>query len=226
MVPHHSTDYAINCLTAQIGRDAVGLVVYGRSLKVRVCPRTYIECQASKKEKSCFFFFFLTGEELSPNTLPMSNATPRRFFFFFFFLTGEELSPNKHITHVECHPPPRFFFFFSKARALRFFTRLVHGTFLHRSGTILFTRLVHRIFLHGSGHLERFLSWWMALKQCPHKKKKKKKKRERRCCSFEQIYRTMGLISADRSNKATLLLTIPRSIKVVCNGFISSNIWN
>ena len=51
----------------------------------------------------------------------------------------------------------------------------------------------------------------------------KEKKRER-CCSFEQIYRTMGLISADRSNKATLLLTIPRSIKVVCNGFISSNI--
>jgi hypothetical protein len=32
LVPHHSTDYAINCLTAQIGRDAVGLVVYGRSL--------------------------------------------------------------------------------------------------------------------------------------------------------------------------------------------------
>ena len=35
MVPHHSTDYAINCLTAQIGRDAVGLVVYGRSLHVQ-----------------------------------------------------------------------------------------------------------------------------------------------------------------------------------------------
>lgn len=52
------------------------------------------------------------------------------------------------------------------------------------------------------------------------------KRKKERCCSFEQIYRTMGLISADRSNKATLLLTIPRSIKVVCNGFISSNIWN
>jgi hypothetical protein len=51
-----------------------------------------------------------------------------------------------------------------------------------------------------------------------------KEKKKERCCSFEQIYRTMGLISADRSNKATLLLTIPRSIKVVCNGFISSNI--
>lgn len=34
MVPHHSTDSAINCLTAQIGRDAVGLVVYGRNSKV------------------------------------------------------------------------------------------------------------------------------------------------------------------------------------------------
>jgi hypothetical protein len=56
------------------------------------------------------------------------------------------------------------------------------------------------------------------------KKKKKKKEEKERCCSYEQIYRTMGLISADRSNKATLLLTIPRSIKVVCNGFISSNI--
>jgi hypothetical protein len=34
VVPHHSTDSAINCLTAQIGRDAVGLVVYGRSSKI------------------------------------------------------------------------------------------------------------------------------------------------------------------------------------------------
>ncbi len=33
-----------------------------------------------------------------------------------------------------------------------------------------------------------------------------------------------SLISADRNNKATLLLTILRSIKVVCNGFILSNI--
>ena len=30
----------------------------------------------------------------------------------------------------------------------------------------------------------------------------------------------VGLISADRSNKATLLLTIPSSLKVVCKGFI------
>jgi hypothetical protein len=66
----------------------------------------------------------------------------------------------------------------------------------------------------------------MPLTKPPERKKKKEKKRRKRerCCSFEQIYRTMGLISADRSNKATLLLTIPRSIKVVCNGFISSNI--
>jgi hypothetical protein len=35
VVPHHSTDSAINCLTAQIGRDAVGLVVYGRNSKVK-----------------------------------------------------------------------------------------------------------------------------------------------------------------------------------------------
>ena len=33
-----------------------------------------------------------------------------------------------------------------------------------------------------------------------------------------------SLISADRNNKATLLLTILCSIKVVCNGFILSNI--
>src|ERR1700732_1542348 len=43
------------------------------------------------------------------------------------------------------------------------------------------------------------------------RKKKIKKEEKERCCSYEQIYRTMGLISADRSNKATLLLTIPRS---------------
>ena len=35
-----------------------------------------------------------------------------------------------------------------------------------------------------------------------------------------------GLISADRNNKATLLLTIPSSIQVVCKGFILSNISN
>ena len=33
-----------------------------------------------------------------------------------------------------------------------------------------------------------------------------------------------GLISADRNNKATLPLTIPGSIQVVCMGFILSNI--
>lgn len=33
-----------------------------------------------------------------------------------------------------------------------------------------------------------------------------------------------SLISVDRNNKATLLLTILGSIKVVCNGFILSNI--
>ena len=33
-----------------------------------------------------------------------------------------------------------------------------------------------------------------------------------------------GLISADRNNKATLPLTIPRSIQVVCKGFILFNI--
>ena len=65
---------------------------------------------------------------------------------------------------------------------------------------------------------------WRPLRTQETRKKIKRKKE--RCCSYEQIYRTMGLISADRSNKATLLLTIPRSIKVVCNGFISSNIWN
>ena len=42
MVPHHSTDSAINCLTAQIGRDAVGLVVYGRNSKANeICILKY-----------------------------------------------------------------------------------------------------------------------------------------------------------------------------------------
>lgn len=42
VVPHHSTDSAINCLTAQIGRDAVGLVVYGRNSKApQICSLKY-----------------------------------------------------------------------------------------------------------------------------------------------------------------------------------------
>ncbi len=36
--------------------------------------------------------------------------------------------------------------------------------------------------------------------------------------------KNMGLASADRSNKATLLLTAPRSTQVVCMGFIPSKI--
>lgn len=35
-----------------------------------------------------------------------------------------------------------------------------------------------------------------------------------------------GLISADRNNKATLPLTIPCSIQVVCKGSVLSNISN
>ena len=49
----------------------------------------------------------------------------------------------------------------------------------------------------------------------------KQKKRK----SFKETnLENKSLISADRNNKATLLLTILRSIKVVCNGFILSNI--
>ena len=42
VVPHHSTDSAIDCLTSQIGRDAVGLVVYGRSLKIWLSHPVYV----------------------------------------------------------------------------------------------------------------------------------------------------------------------------------------
>ena len=46
VVPHHSTDSAINCLTAQIGRDAVGLVVYGRNSKaLRIRSLKYPNCR-------------------------------------------------------------------------------------------------------------------------------------------------------------------------------------
>ena len=42
-----------------------------------------------------------------------------------------------------------------------------------------------------------------------------------------QIYRTKGLISEDRNNKATLLLTIPRSVfKSSAKDLISLNILN
>ena len=45
VVPHHSTDSAIDCLTTQIGRDAVLLVVYGRNSlfgrnRTIICRRT------------------------------------------------------------------------------------------------------------------------------------------------------------------------------------------
>ena len=43
-------------------------------------------------------------------------------------------------------------------------------------------------------------------------------------CSNGTNLENKGLISADRNNKATLLLTIPRSVQVVCKGFIPSNI--
>jgi hypothetical protein len=42
VVPHHSTDSAIDCLTSQIGRDAVGLVVYGRSLEIWLSHPVYV----------------------------------------------------------------------------------------------------------------------------------------------------------------------------------------
>jgi hypothetical protein len=40
----------------------------------------------------------------------------------------------------------------------------------------------------------------------------------------EQIFATKGLTSADRSNKATLLLTVPRSIQVVYKGFTPAHV--
>jgi hypothetical protein len=42
--------------------------------------------------------------------------------------------------------------------------------------------------------------------------------------NVEQIFEHMGLTSADRSNKATLLLTVPCSFQVVCKGFIPAYI--
>src|ERR1700722_20718329 len=54
VVPHHSTDSAIDCLTSQIGRDAVGLVVYGRSLKIWLSHPVNVwegaECGVEKKK--------------------------------------------------------------------------------------------------------------------------------------------------------------------------------
>ena len=186
MVPHHSTDYAINCLTAQIGRDAVGLVVYGRSLKVRV---------------------------LSPNIYRMPGPQRKKKVVFFFFSSLARSCHQTHITHVGCPTLTIFFFFFKGVGVEIFYTALTRD-----SNTALAR---HRM----AGILNAScLDEWPLINTHTRKKKEKKEERERRCCSFEQIYRTMGLISADRSNKTTLLLTIPRSIKVVCNGFISSNI--
>ena len=51
VVPHHSTDSAIDCLTSQIGRDAVGLVVYGRSLKIWLSHPVYVWVERSAEWK-------------------------------------------------------------------------------------------------------------------------------------------------------------------------------
>ena len=55
VVPHHSTDSAIDCLTSQIGRDAVGLVVYGRSLEIWLSHPVYVwvspHVQKKKKKR-------------------------------------------------------------------------------------------------------------------------------------------------------------------------------
>ena len=99
-VPHHSTDYAINCLTAQIGRDAVGLVVYGRNLKVSVFHQHISNARPQR------IFSFSTSEgELSPNNNNNThtlNATLQRFFFFFFFFffsSGGEDCLKQHNIH-------------------------------------------------------------------------------------------------------------------------------
>ena len=54
VVPHHSTDSAINCLTAQIGRDAVLLVVYGRNSKLKL-----INPVLCSHVRMCFRFGYL-----------------------------------------------------------------------------------------------------------------------------------------------------------------------
>jgi hypothetical protein len=93
VVPHHSTDYAINCLTAQIGRDAVGLVVYGRSLWDRVLSPTIYQMQHTQKVPS----FISTCTSPCKKWRTIKQVPPGRavehdlrlhltlFFFFFFF---------------------------------------------------------------------------------------------------------------------------------------------
>jgi hypothetical protein len=129
--------------------------------------------------------------------------------------TIKQVPPGRAVEHdLRLHLTLFFFFFFFSF----LFFRLGEGG--HRK-----SGLFKRLSAHTHNPATRTYVK-MPLTKPPERKKKKEKKRRKRerCCSFEQIYRTMGLISADRSNKATLLLTIPRSIKVVCNGFISSNI--
>jgi hypothetical protein len=129
--------------------------------------------------------------------------------------TIKQVPPGRAVEHdLRLHLTLFFFFFFFSF----LFFRLGEGG--HRKSG-LFKRLSAQTHNPATRTYVK-----MPLTKPPERKKKKEKKRRKRerCCSFEQIYRTMGLISADRSNKATLLLTIPRSIKVVCNGFISSNI--
>ena len=58
----------------------------------------------------------------------------------------------------------------------------------------------------------------LALQYMDGGRKKKKEKKRKSNISWTNLL-NKGLTSADRSNKATLLLTVPRSIQVVCKGF-------
>ena len=76
VVPHHSTDSAIKCLTAQIGRDAVVLLVYGRNSKVKLPG----------------WMLIITPDDLGPLSIHHAGHSgakiegPKASFFFLHFL--------------------------------------------------------------------------------------------------------------------------------------------
>ena len=65
---------------------------------------------------------------------------------------------------------------------------------------------------------------WMIKKE-KEKEKEKEKVRKYKVIILWTNLCNMGLTSADRSNKATLPLTVPCSIQVVCKGFTPAHVW-
>jgi hypothetical protein len=106
------------------------------------------------------------------------------------------------------------------------------GYCFSRPVTVLqFHRRTHILSIHPSAHLAHscvtYSKYNVAIP--PHKASRagpwlqSREEKKKSNISWTNLL-NVGLTSADRSNKATLLLTVPRPIQVVCKGFTPAHI--